>query len=133
VIANLLSLEQAISAGAATRTLDESEFLIEADRVRTDAGQRCGFTDVDGLRHKSKNNPWSYVPSQETNLVHLCAITDSNGCKTSSATDDRPCDEDYGNSSLRAVWIPHACGEVLEVGIGSGLNLPFYSRNVQRS
>jgi SAM-dependent methyltransferase len=32
---------------------------------------------------------------------------------------------------LRADWIPYACGEVLEIGIGSGLNLGFYSSQVQ--
>lgn len=33
---------------------------------------------------------------------------------------------------LRAEWIPRAHGDVLEVGMGSGLNLAFYSSDVQR-
>ena len=33
---------------------------------------------------------------------------------------------------LRAAWVPLARGDVLEVGIGSGLNLPFYSSDVHR-
>lgn len=33
---------------------------------------------------------------------------------------------------LRGEWVPKAVGDVLEVGIGSGLNLPFYTDQVSR-
>jgi ubiquinone/menaquinone biosynthesis C-methylase UbiE len=33
---------------------------------------------------------------------------------------------------LRAAWIPQARGKVLEIGLGSGLNLAFYSSEVER-
>ena len=32
---------------------------------------------------------------------------------------------------LRGAWVPRARGRVLEIGIGSGLNLPFYSSEVE--
>lgn len=32
---------------------------------------------------------------------------------------------------LRGAWVPEARGRVLEIGIGSGLNLPFYSSKVE--
>ena len=32
---------------------------------------------------------------------------------------------------LRRAWVPEARGKVLEIGIGSGLNLPFYSSKVE--
>jgi len=35
-------------------------------------------------------------------------------------------------ASLRAQWVSQARGEVLEIGIGSGLNLHFYSADVRR-
>ena len=40
--------------------------------------------------------------------------------------------QDKGATQLRSTWIPRAKGDVLEVGIGSGLNLPFYSTKVRR-
>jgi SAM-dependent methyltransferase len=33
---------------------------------------------------------------------------------------------------VRGDWVPHARGVVLEIGIGSGLNLPFYTGEVSR-
>jgi ubiquinone/menaquinone biosynthesis C-methylase UbiE len=35
-------------------------------------------------------------------------------------------------SRLRVAWVPQARGQVLEVGIGPGLNLPHYSAQVER-
>ncbi len=64
-IANLPPVEQAISARAATRALDESEFLIEANRVHADAGHSRGLTDVEDPRHILKDKPWSCLQSQE--------------------------------------------------------------------
>ena len=70
-IANLLSVEQAISARRATCTLDESELLIEADRVHTDADQFRGLTNVNRSRQILKDKPWSYVQSQEKLVVTI--------------------------------------------------------------
>lgn len=36
------------------------------------------------------------------------------------------------SARLRAEWLPNAHGDVLEIGVGSGLNLPFYSEEVRR-
>jgi hypothetical protein len=50
-VANLLTIEQVIPARGATRILNESEFLIEADRVHAGAGQLRGLTDVNRVSH----------------------------------------------------------------------------------
>jgi ubiquinone/menaquinone biosynthesis C-methylase UbiE len=39
---------------------------------------------------------------------------------------------DKETARLRAAWVPQARGEVLEIGIGSGLNLRYYSTDVRR-
>ncbi|HWH58608.1 MAG TPA: class I SAM-dependent methyltransferase [Terriglobales bacterium] len=33
---------------------------------------------------------------------------------------------------VRAEWVPKASGDVLEIGVGSGLNLPLYTSDVRR-
>jgi hypothetical protein len=35
-------------------------------------------------------------------------------------------------AAYRSRVVPAADGRVLEIGVGSGLNLPFYSRSVER-
>jgi len=50
-IVNIFCVEQAISAGAATCTLDKPDLLIEADRVHADAGHTRGSTDMNSHHH----------------------------------------------------------------------------------
>lgn len=64
-IANLLEAKQAISARAPISAVEESEFLIEADRVDAYPGQLCGLTDVNRLCHRSNDKPWSDLQSQD--------------------------------------------------------------------
>ena len=52
-VVNLLPIEETISPGAAGQTLNESESLVEADRIHTDAREFCRLPDVDGLCHLS--------------------------------------------------------------------------------
>src|SRR5260370_35908435 len=56
-VMNLLSVEQAISARAAIRTPEESEFLIEADRVHANAVQLRCLTDVTASAINRRINP----------------------------------------------------------------------------
>ncbi len=59
-VANLLSVEQAIPADAANRPINESELLVEADRINTDAGQLCGLPNLNRVCHTMfKDKPWS--------------------------------------------------------------------------
>ncbi len=50
-VANLRSIEEAISASRTFRPLNDSEPLIEADCIHTDTGELCGFSDMNGLCH----------------------------------------------------------------------------------
>ena len=50
-VVNLISVEQPITTSAAARTLNESQFLIEADRVHANAGLFCSFSDVNSSCH----------------------------------------------------------------------------------
>lgn len=59
-VANLLSVEQAIPADAPNRPINESELLVEADRINTDAGQLCGLPNLNRVCHTMfKDKPWS--------------------------------------------------------------------------
>src|SRR6185437_6495989 len=103
-VANLLSVEQAIPARAATGTLCESESLIEADRVHTDTGQLRSLSDVQHLCHVYKNKPWSYVQSQERiGMNYVCARPGVflNGCSWRW--------EDKNKIRARKGWLGFCC------------------------
>lgn len=72
-IVNLIFLKQAITAGTASWDLYEPELLIKADGIHADAGELCGFPDVNRLCHAFKDKPWSYVQSQEQTQRRICA------------------------------------------------------------
>ncbi len=72
---NLISIEQAIAAGAPARTLNESNFLVEPDRVHTDTGLLRSFSDLNSFSHITiKDKPWSYVQSQAESDAATCGL-----------------------------------------------------------